>query len=37
MVVKSEDGLIGNFKLTFDKANPYLIGGLAIEVEDVDR
>lgn len=37
MVVKNEDGLGGTFILKFDKNKPYLIDGLGIEVEDVDR
>ena len=37
MVVNSEDGLTGTFKLTFDKAKPFLISALGIEVEDVGR
>ena len=37
MVVKNEDGLSGTFILKFDKNKPYLIDGLGIEVQDVDR
>ena len=37
MVVKNEDGMSGNFILTFDKNKPYLIAGLGIEVQDVER
>ena len=37
MVVKNEDGLGGTFILKFDKNKPYLIDGLGIEVQDVDR
>ena len=37
MIVKSEDGLGATFILKFDKNKPYLIDGLGIEVQDVDR
>ncbi len=31
MVLNNGDGLIGTFKLRFDKNNPYLIDGIGIE------
>lgn len=31
MVLNNGDGLIGTFKLLFDKNKPYLIDGLGIE------
>ncbi|HEU5289322.1 MAG TPA: hypothetical protein VFU05_01690 [Cyclobacteriaceae bacterium] len=37
MVVKNEDGLGGTFILKFEKNKPYLIEGLGIEVQDIDR
>jgi len=37
MFVKNEGGLSATFILKFDKNKPYLIDGLAIEVQDVDR
>lgn len=37
MIVKSDDGLNATFILKFDKNKPYLIDGLGIEVQDVER
>jgi len=37
MVVRNEDGLSATFILKFEKNKPYLIDGLGIEVQDVDR
>ena len=37
MVLKNEMGLTGTFNLKFDKASPYKIDGLGIEVGDVNR
>jgi adenylosuccinate synthase len=37
MVVKSENGLNATFIFKFDKNKQYLIDGLGIEVQDVDR
>ena len=37
MIVRNEDGLSATFILKFDKNKPYLIDGLGIEVQDVER
>jgi hypothetical protein len=37
MIVKSDNGLSATFILKFDKNKPYLIDGLGIEVQDVER
>ena len=37
MVLKNEMGMTGTFTLKFDKASPYKIDGLGIEVGDVNR
>ena len=37
MVLRNEMGLTGTFNLKFDKARPYKIDGLGIEVGDVNR
>jgi len=37
MIVRSDDGLNATFILKFDKNKPYLIDGLGIEIQDVER
>jgi len=37
MVLKNDMGMMGTFNLKFDKASPYKIDGLGIEVGDVNR
>jgi|SRR5688572_3584650 len=37
MIVKNDGGLSATFILKFDKSKPYLIDGLGIEVQDVER
>ena len=37
MVVKGDNGLSATFILKFEKNKPYLIDGLGIEVQDVER
>lgn len=37
MVLKNDLGMTGTFNLKFDKASPYKIDGLGVEVGDVNR